>query len=170
LAGMIVSRFKLLKNAPKRFEELALLGLAGIIGTFFAPPWAQRKIERRRERREFRRAVRGVAEELRLVALFFDHLGRRGVQLKISEEVRAAFLAGTEWREEKRVLATALPDEVWKDVTNAYFQLSGLRRMLLIDPKSGEPLADDTLTLVKTAATQIQAAADLLEKAEAIDD
>jgi hypothetical protein len=42
----------------------AVVGIAGIIATFFAPARAQKQVERRREARDFRRATRLVAQEL----------------------------------------------------------------------------------------------------------
>lgn len=42
-----------------------IVGVAGIVATFFAPTWTQTKLEQRRERRSFRRATRLVAHELR---------------------------------------------------------------------------------------------------------
>lgn len=42
----------------------AALGICGILAAFFAPTWTQRKIEQRREIRDFRRATRLVAFEL----------------------------------------------------------------------------------------------------------
>jgi hypothetical protein len=47
----------------------AALGVAGVLGTFFAPTWSQQTMERRRERRAFRRAQRLVAEELNLMSI-----------------------------------------------------------------------------------------------------
>jgi hypothetical protein len=46
----------------------ALVGLAGIVAAFFAPPFAQRKIQRRKEEQEFRVARRIVSEELQLMS------------------------------------------------------------------------------------------------------
>jgi hypothetical protein len=47
-----------------RIVGTATVGLAGIVATFFAPARTQRAIERRREAREFRQAVRLVHAEL----------------------------------------------------------------------------------------------------------
>jgi hypothetical protein len=48
----------------------AIVGLAGIVAAFFAPPWAQRRIQRRKEERQFRVARRLVSEELELMSRY----------------------------------------------------------------------------------------------------
>jgi hypothetical protein len=50
------------------------VGLAGIIGTFFAPTWAQRSIAQRNEKREFRRARRLVVVELQTIVRHLEFL------------------------------------------------------------------------------------------------
>jgi hypothetical protein len=47
---------------------VAVVGLAGIVVTFFAPTWTTTKLERRREKREYRRASRLIARELTAIS------------------------------------------------------------------------------------------------------
>jgi hypothetical protein len=63
-----------------------MVGLAGIVGTFFAPTWAQRSIAQRSEKREFRRAQRLVAEELQTIVGHLEFLSKEGRVPTINKE------------------------------------------------------------------------------------
>lgn len=56
----------------------ATVGVAGILGTFFAPTWTQRKMAQRRERRTFRQVSRLVLDELDSLEMHFRLLVENG--------------------------------------------------------------------------------------------
>lgn len=96
----------------------AVLGLAGIITTFLAPAWSQRKIEQRREARAFRRAQRRVAHELDYGADMLEIAEAAGVVPPLTALDRD--FKTDAWIEEQGELGQAIDDDVWDAVRLAY--------------------------------------------------
>jgi hypothetical protein len=113
------------------------VGIAGIAAAFFAPPWTQRKIERRHEDREFRGAKRLVLHELEVLTLVLPPLVTLGIGSREIVEVTETFRTDA-WDENDRVLANALPDVVWIEVTRAYRLVRQLRVVFstMVEPRS----------------------------------
>jgi hypothetical protein len=99
------------------------IGLAGIVATFFAPTWSQRKLEQRRERRVFRTAQRLVLDEM---AILEGQAETYVVGLESGSRHGAKWTANTgvfvarEWPAHREVLSASLPDDVWWVVAQAY--------------------------------------------------
>jgi hypothetical protein len=105
----------------------ALVGLAGIAATFFAPSWAQTKLDRRRENREFRRASRLVWHEVRknrTTAGVFKEAVERASDV-VPSNIRDLIWTG-HWQTQSAVLATSLSDEDWRSVEHAYALLESV--------------------------------------------
>jgi HAMP domain-containing protein len=103
----------------------AVVALAAIAATFFAPARVARKIERRREAREFQRSARLVGHEVRKNAVSAGVI--RGFVEKAEDvlpEIERFFWT-EHWDREAAVLAASLSDEDWRDVQYAYGLLIG---------------------------------------------
>jgi hypothetical protein len=100
----------------------AALGLAGIVATFFAPTWTERKMERRRERRELRTAQPSVAGEMRLLALDLRAFAEQTASAKtVLEETNS--LGAPEWASTKRSQPLRFRPTEWNSVETAYLEL-----------------------------------------------
>ena len=64
-----------------------MVGIVGILAAVFAPPWTRRRIERRREARDFRRATRLVADEMQAAAAALRFIQAK--EKPLSSDVRA---------------------------------------------------------------------------------
>jgi hypothetical protein len=127
---------------------VALVGLAGIVATFFAPTWTTTKLERRREKREFRRASRLVASELMAIALNSGFLVESGIAPDFEPEAQAGFLPMRDWIEHRAVLASALDDNTWGLIAAIYGGVENLRFVVLVDMEPGAPLRKKTIELL----------------------
>ena len=97
----------------------------------FAPSWAQRKIARRTERREFRRARRLVVEELETIERHLDLLSEnRHVPIFDADRM----LPTTAWDTYREVLATALADDDWDGLPVVLGTMEQHRRLLMSQP------------------------------------
>lgn len=98
------------------------IGLAGIVATFFAPTWSQRRIEQRRERRVFRTAQRLVSAEMALLEGDADALItvlESGAPYHAKAAATPHFVV-SEWPAHRETLSASLPDDVWAVVARAY--------------------------------------------------
>jgi hypothetical protein len=109
---------------------VAVVGLAGIIGTFLAPTWTQRRTEDRQSERDFRTAQRLVTHELESIGWKFEHVAEDGAVPPL--EAFEYQLATPLWPRENAALARLLADdEVWERLAHTYvlidLALGGLR-------------------------------------------
>jgi hypothetical protein len=104
-----------------------MVGLAGIVGTFFAPTWAQRSIAQRSEKREFRRAQRLVAEELQTIVGHLEFLSKEGRVPTINKE---HMLPTSDWEEYRHVLAMSLSDRDWDELPTVMQSMEPHRRLI----------------------------------------
>src|SRR5512132_2846545 len=151
----------------------AAVGIAGIAAAFFAPNWTSRRIEQRRERRDFRRARRLVANELALAAeglSFVLEVARIPLTDQLSDPI---FLPTAAWRSEGTVLATLLDDEAdWLVLSRAYELFARIRGSLFEEAGLVEEglrpqdLDDRTRANVETAVEIVSAACEKLLAAE----
>ena len=133
----------------------AIVGVAGIAATFFAPTWSEARIARSRADREFRVARRLVGAELEVIS----------VQLQALTDSRAihaddlkAFFPTAEFDTHKTPLANLLPDERWESVANAYSQIGATKFML----RRGGELTEQQMESVRTDVVDVQEAIDAL--------
>ena len=91
-----------------------VLGLAGIVATFFAPTWTERTLDRRREARAFRRAQRLVANELSSLHASFS----AAIKHDAPPTALPTLTTGA-WEAERSVLAESLPDDLWVEHQHA---------------------------------------------------
>lgn len=108
---------------------VAVVGIAGIIGAFIGPWFVQRNLERRREKRAFRRAARLVAHESGKNTVAADTLAGMIEEAKDNPPPldREEFLWTEHWESEGGVLAASLPDADWLPVHYAYGLVRGTR-------------------------------------------
>lgn len=122
-----------------------VVGLAGLITTFLAPAWSQRRVEQRRETRSFRKAQRLVANELDYGRAMLNYIARVGQMPTVS--VLDRDLAMTAWEAQQGELGAALDNEVWEALRLAYIEfglaVASLRRLAPAhEPPPGEQLPD----------------------------
>ena len=139
-----------------------MVGVAGIAAAFFAPPWTQRRIERRREERRFRQARRLVGQELHRLSI--ELRATAGQNLGFPPEL-AGFLATPEWDEHRGVLAESLEEDVWRLVRDVYGNTKQLIPALALAP--GAPLTPEQKGLILDIAERAQRARDALDAASA---
>lgn len=143
-----------------------LIGFVGIVATFFAPTWTQRTIERRRERREFRRAMRVVADEMQGAAVALRFSAEKSTPLA---EWMESFLVLAAWEAERAVLAASLTDDVWQTVSHTAEGMTKGRLALSVAP-SDKPLRPEWLAIMQTQADELDRAAKLLLDARPLTD
>ncbi len=136
----------------------ALVGVAGIAATFFAPSWTERAIERRRENRSFRVAKRLVSHELHRLAIDLDAVAKQPV--KFAPDL-ARFLDTPEWDAHGRTLAGSLSDPAWLQLSTLYTSVEKMRSALTI--QHGEAFDAEEQALVKTMADLARMARAALE-------
>jgi hypothetical protein len=131
---------------------VGIVGLAGIVATFFAPTWTATKLERRRETREFRRASRLVASELNAIATYSGILAESGIAPDFeAEEAEARTLLPThDWLEHRAVLATALDDNLWGLLDAIYLGVEQTR-FAVLEMEPGAPLRKKTIELLQAS-------------------
>jgi hypothetical protein len=144
----------------------ALLGIAGIVAAFFAPPWTARRIERRRESRDFRRSTRLVADDMQGAAEVLRFMGEQAQALP---KEMLTFLDLQSWEAERGVLATSLASDVWQAVSHA---VEGMTkgRVALSATSPGTPLGAKELLPIRAQADALDTAAQLLLGAKAVKD
>jgi hypothetical protein len=105
----------------------AVVSLAGIAGTFFAPNWQEERSERRQTARSIRRATRLVGHELEtnglLIAFAHGQLAEHSVVQKFEYEA---------WTVNREALADAeeIPDALWQRLARSYTLLNAAERAL----------------------------------------
>jgi hypothetical protein len=117
-----------------------ILGLAGIAAAFFAPSWVQTRLERRREKRDFRRATRLVAHEARKNWVWLECL--ESLVDEAEDGLPATelnFFWTEQWDRESGVLAASLRDSDWERLHFAYGLLISVRALYELD----EEMSDD---------------------------
>lgn len=107
----------------------AIVAVAGITATFFAPWWTQGRIERRRELHDFRVAKRLVTLELR--RLIID-LGAIRDAPAIFDPVLTGFLDVPEWEAHKATLARSLSEDAWGHLRDTYTAVEKMRAALTL--------------------------------------
>jgi hypothetical protein len=140
-----------------------VVGLAGIVATFFAPDRAQARIERRRVTGDFRAAQRLVSEELHVA----------GIDAKAIADHNYAFppewtnfLLTVEWQAHKGTLSRTLRQDVWVTVRDAYTNISKARSALAFAP--GTPLEEKHEAVVRSLVRQAHEAGDALAAAKPV--
>ena len=141
------------------------IGLAGIVGPFLSPSWNEQQRELRDRRRRLRTARRLVIDELHLAETYLESSAKRR---RIRQE-DLDFLALTEWAAHKQVLAEALRDPVWDDVSATYAQLRTLRWVLEGEIKKDDgKLGDQVVEFVSSAASSCGETREQLAAAEVV--
>lgn len=148
----------------------ALLGFIGIAATFFAPPWAQRQIERRREQRLFRRAQRTVAVELDGVYNVFSIAVRseRITERDLTEW--AGLLPTSAWEANETILAEALSESDWRAVAQAYRGCAAVKNFLTIQPDPDSEVHERVVEALEKAKEAAVIARDKLTAATPVKD
>jgi len=144
-----------------------LVGVAGILGTFFAPAWATRKAARRRERRDFRTASRLVLDELETIEIHFRLLVEDG--RVPTRDLADGFLPTAAWNEYKAVLAEMLDDNDWAGIPTMMGTIDH-HRLLIGDQGAGTQLSQTLLDRANEAADLVHELRERLERAAPVDD
>jgi hypothetical protein len=136
----------------------ALVGLAGIAAAFFAPPWTERLIAKRRDAADFRQARRLVAQELYNLMMELRSLAEMD-HMWSPESI--GFLRTPAWDAYGPVLARALVNEdepSWLLVALVYQNIARLAKSLELGEEfarafgEAEKMNDERrATLVETA-------------------
>ena len=142
----------------------AAVGIAGIAAAFFAPPWTSRRIEQRRERRDFRRARRRVANELAVGAEGLSFVVDSAEIPRTEHLSDPRFLPTAAWESEQTVLATFLDEPDWLEVSRAYelfWRMRGLLGELAEEVAEGrlKPALDNQALTRVEQGVEIMAAA-----------
>jgi hypothetical protein len=138
-----------------------VVGLAGIIATFFAPDWSQRRIARRRLVGDFQSAQRLVSEELHVAGIHAKAIADHNYAFPPDA---VNFLLTVEWQAHKGVLSRTLRPDAWVTVRDAYTNINQARSALAFAP--GAPLEDKHVTIVRSLVRQAQEAGDALAAAK----
>jgi hypothetical protein len=133
------------------------------------------RIERRRERREVRRAKRLVANELEVCAIGLRFVAKHGVVPEMEVLEDPTFLPHGAWDTERATLATALGDEDWEAVDRAATQVAQVRRGLRwdldqADDPSHVSLRDEHARLTERTADLADQVRELLRTAQPVTD
>jgi hypothetical protein len=146
----------------------AAVGIAGITAAFFAPTWSSRRIEQRREQRDFRRARRLVANELALAVEGLSFV-LEGARIPLTDHLSdPIFLPTAAWKSERTVLATLLDEFDWLALSRAYELFARIRGSLfeeaglLEEGLRPQDLDDRTRANVETAVEIVSAALEKL--------
>jgi hypothetical protein len=145
---------------------VAVLGLAGIVATFFAPTWTTTKLERRREKREFRRASRLIASELMAIGVYSGFLAESGIAPDLEPEAQARALPMRDWLEHRAVLATALDDNAWGYIDAIYLGAENVRFIVFVDMEPGTRFSEKTIELLQGLRQRAERARATLLKAQ----
>jgi hypothetical protein len=138
----------------------ALLGLAGIAAAFFAPPWTERRIARRRDAADFRQARRLVAQELYNLMIELRSLAE--VKYQWPPE-NVGFLRTPAWDAYGPVLARALVNEdetSWLLVALVYQNVARLAKSL--EAGEAEEMSDQRRATIVDTAKDAEKARDAL--------
>jgi hypothetical protein len=139
----------------------AVVGVAGIAAAFFAPTYAERVIEGRRQAREFRRAKRLVSHELGVLAQSLKTIAKADPEYATRLVKMANFFAAPEWEEHKPILAACLPEEAWAPLPDIYTKVEFNRAYFSAD----RPLQNQVKKVLATEAEQAEAAKTILDNA-----
>ena len=142
-----------------------LLSVPAVVATlaaaFYAPAYAERAVQRRREERDFRQAQRLVAEELGRVSGDLRFTSERSVSFP-PEAV--GFLSTHEWEAHKAALARLLPGQMWSELVSVYTAVIRVRYALASGP--GQRLDADTPEVLSMLAKRCDAVQAKLETAQ----
>lgn len=139
-----------------------VVGVAGIVATFLAPDWAQRRIERRRLRGDFRAAQRLVSEELHIAGIHAKAIADHNYTFPPDW---VNFLLTAEWDAHKNTLARTLKMDVYGVVRDAYTNVSQMR--IALSFTAGVPLEEKHRALVRAVHRQAHEAGDALKAGSA---
>ena len=145
-----------------------VLGLAGIVGTFLAPTWSQRRLEQRRETRELRTAQRLVASDLEVIASSLESTVRVADVAGLSKNLVLADLRFDAWTDHRRTLASSLHPDDWAVVAHAYEALESTQNG--IAGQESDELDTVWLTFVRTDLHSVRRALDTLRAAKPLPD
>lgn len=143
----------------------ALVGIAGILGTFFGPWWQRRVTERRRRLTAFRMAKRVVFSEVQDLRQQLEALREQGVAPALE---RFAILDAPGWVEHRNTLADTVPDEAWRPLSDFFKQIAFCRAAVQSTP-SGMPLPPALLPLLPDAEATALVALYRLDTTGAVD-
>ena len=140
----------------------ALLGFAGIAAAFFAPPWTERRIARRRDTADFRQARRLVAHELYKLMIDLRSIAVME-HMWPAEGKGMALLRTPAWDAYSAVLARALVNEEetsWLLVALVYQNIGRLVQAL--ETGEGDKMSDDRRASILQTAKDAERARDAL--------
>jgi hypothetical protein len=113
----------------------AIVALAGITATFFAPSWSDQVIERRREASSFRVARRLVSQELRRLAFDLDAIAGQNITF---DPKLGRLIEITVWEQQQEALARSLNEATWTQVCRFYTGVEKIRVALAL--QQGQPV------------------------------
>jgi hypothetical protein len=141
----------------------ALLGFAGIAAAFFAPPWTERRIAKRRDAADFRQARRLVAHELYNLMIELQSLAL--MEYQWPPEGVGLPLRTPAWDAYSPVLARALVNEDethWLLVALVYQNVARLAKSLEVG--EAEKMSDDRRATILKTAKEAERARDALAR------
>jgi hypothetical protein len=121
--------------------------VATLIAAFYAPAFAERAVQRRRERRDFRQAQRLVADELHRLGGDLRFTSRQPVAFP-PEAI--GFLLTDEWSAHKTTLARLVDPGTWSQLASAYMAIIRIRYAVASGP--GQAFEGDVSTLLTDLA------------------
>jgi hypothetical protein len=150
----------------------ALLGVTGILATFFAPTWNQGRIERRRDRRDFRRAKRLIIYELDANRGSFEYMLETKRVWSLRDLRDRLVFPHDAWKAERAILATLLKDEDWEGLDGdfGFIEVAVNELIEVSDTAESTPLPDDTAKVLSAAVEAANDASDKLRKARPVRD
>jgi hypothetical protein len=145
------------------------VGALGIDATFFAPTWAQKKIEGRKDLRAFRTAQRLVGLELGQIAYGCEEVLKSPIVFGGSGGTfMVESIPITDWLAHREVFSQLAPDSVWEALALVYLRAWKLLVLAAITTPSAqlEPGVDRFLTTLRDEARNAQAALHAAEPIE----
>lgn len=125
----------------------AIVGIAGILGTFLGPWWQRRLAENRRRLAAFRTAKRVVFSEVQDLRQQLEALREIGAAPALDH---FAVLEAPGWAEHRNALAETLPDDAWRPLAD-FFKMIVFCRAAVRSTPALMPLPPELMALLPDA-------------------
>jgi hypothetical protein len=134
----------------------AIFGLIGVLIGALVTGGLDLILERRREKKLVRRAIRLVGDELHKVWVSLSMLVQAGTAPPMQEPEPELFLPTSAWAAHREILVDEIPNDAWDEIAFLLGNnITGLRLHLLHEIKPGQPFSSGMSEMIRKNAEQI---------------